>query len=50
MKIGNNTYIYINYIYIYKPTKQFDVIYHKIKQNQKLFTPRINTMYSAIEK
>lgn len=38
------------HIYIYTPIEQFDVIYNKIKQKQKLFTPRINTMYSVTEK
>ena len=42
-------HIYI-YVYIYTPIEQFDVIYNKIKQKQKLFTPRINTMYSVTEK
>lgn len=38
------------HIYIYTPIEQFDVIYNKIKQKQKLFIPRINTMYSVTEK
>ena len=38
------------HIYIHTPIEQFDVIYNKIKQKQKLFTPRINTMYSVTEK